>query len=382
MPPRVVHVISNLGTGGAENMLLRLLEREAEASRAGEHAVISLLSDGALVPQVRALGVELHELGASRSLKTALLLPRLRTRLAETRPAVIQGWMYHANIAASAARLFLSAKPPIVWNIRQTVQNLSNNSLLTQAVIMAGTVFRKTASGIVYNSEVSARQHEKLGYPQSKRIIIENGFDVADHPDKQGGRDLLMRDLGLGPDALLIGRVARKAAQKDDPTLFSTFGKIAHQCPDAHLVLVGYGMERDDPELIALADQSGYPGRVHFLGERLDVDRLTPGFDVAISSSAHSEGFSNVIAEAMAAGVPTLATDVGDAAKILDDPARVMAPRDADALATAVLDVLRLSSEERAQLGDRDRQRIKDKFEMAAISARYRELWDNLCSSP
>jgi len=380
MSPRVVHVISNLGTGGAENMLLRLMENEAAASRAGDHTVISLLSGGALADRIRSLGVDLVELGASRSLRTTLLLPNLAGSLRKARPDLIQAWMYHGNVAASAARLFLRTRPPILWNIRQSVQKLANNSARTQAVILAGTAMRLSPHGIIYNSEVSAFQHEGLGYPRSKRIIIENGFEIT--PSRRDeARARLSQELRLEPDALLIGRVARRAAQKDDATLFSAFGRMAVENPKVHLILIGYGMTVDDPDLVLLARETGFSDRVHFLGERPDVGQLTNAFDLALSSSAHSEGFSNVIAEAMAAGVPTIATDVGDSAKIVGDRSRIVSPRDPDALAAAGLGILALPPDERKALGARDRQWISDHFDMRSIAARYRSLWDETASS-
>lgn len=380
MSPRVVHVISNLGTGGAENMLLRLMETEAKASRACDHTVVSLLSGGALAERIRTLGVDLMELGASRSLRTALLLPDLAGSLRTARPDLIQAWMYHGNVAASAARLFLRSRPPILWNIRQSVQKLSNNSARTQAVILAGTAMRLSPHGIVYNSEVSAHQHEGLGYPRSKRIIIENGFEITPSL-RDEARAQLSRELGLESDTLLIGRVARRAAQKDDQTLFAAFQRMAATNPKVHLVLIGYGMTTEDSALVALARESGFSERVHFLGERPDVGQLTHAFDVALSSSAHSEGFSNVIAEAMAAGVPTVATDVGDSAKIVGDRSRIVPPRDPDALAAAGLHILALSPVERMTLGVRDRQWISDHFDMRSVAARYRSLWDETASS-
>ncbi|MEM1044682.1 MAG: glycosyltransferase [Pseudomonadota bacterium] len=372
MPLRVVHVISNLGTGGAETMLVRLLAADRKRH---EHAVISFLSDGALAPDVRGLGVDLFEMGAKRSAGTALLLPGLARLLTRLQPDVVQGWMYHANVAASASRFFMRSRPPVLWNIRQTLQKLSNNSLLTQGTILAGTLLRASPAGIVYNSTESAIQHERLGYPQTKRIIIENGFDLAAFQPREAARKNLMKALGLEGTPVLIGRVARKAVQKDDPTLFAAFAEIAAQHKDAQLVLIGPGMDRTDPELDRLARDTLACERIHFLGPRRDITDLTAGFDIAVSSSAHSEGFSNVIAEAMAAGVPVVATDVGEARRIVEDDSRIAPPGRPDALAAAIVRILALSDSDRHILGQSDRNRIEKSFGIETIAARYGALW-------
>ena len=375
MPPRIVHVISNLGTGGAETMLVRLLEAEPAAS--GDHAVISLMSGGALAPQIRALGVDLQELGARRSLSTAGLLPALIAALRAAEPDVIQGWMYHANVAAIASRPFLAGRPPVVWNIRQTLQKMSNNRLLTQAVILAGAAFGRATAGIVYNSAVSADQHERKGFPSGRRIIIGNGFDLSRFEARSTARELLCNALdgAAADDALLIGRVARKDPQKDDETMFAAFRRIAEQQGRARLVLIGKGMESGDPELALLAEATGVPERIHFLGERLDVAALTAGFDVAVSSSAHSEGFSNVVAEAMAAGVPAVSTDVGDIRAVLNDEDRIVPPRQPEALAAAIVPLLELDPDARQTLGQSDRDWIAGNFDIASILDRYRQVW-------
>ncbi|MEM8811183.1 MAG: glycosyltransferase [Pseudomonadota bacterium] len=376
MPTRVVHLISNLGTGGAETMLLRLLR--SESARASDHCVISLLSDGPLAADIRALGVDLVELGARRSLSAAGLLPKLVGTLKQRQPDVIQAWMYHGNLAASVSRPFLGVHPPIIWNVRQTLQRLSNNGLLTRAVILSGSVLSRSPARVVYNSEASARQHEAWGYPRTKRCIIDNGFDVDVTTDREAARESLLRELDLSEPVLLIGRVARKDPQKDDQTLFGAFGRVAESIPNAHLVLVGKGMTLDDPEIAAYRNRSGHPDRVHCLGERRDVPDLTPAFDLAVSSSAHSEGFSNVVAEAMAAGVPALATDVGSASLILRDADRIVPPRDPERLAKAAVAMLTRTIEERHRLGEEDRRAIAERFDIGVIAARYRALWDEV----
>jgi len=370
---RVVHVISNLGLGGAETMLVRLVREQV--GRTLSHSVISFLPGGAYAGTLRGLGAQVIELEGRRSLRSAALLRPLGAALARARPDLVQGWMYHGNVAASLAALVGSHRAPVLWGIRQTLERLGDNRPLTGGVILAGSVLGFQPRRIVYNSTVAAKHHEAYGYPKAKRVTIYNGVDAErfrpDLPTRLSAR----RALGLAPDAEVIGRVARNDPMKDHATLFKAFQLLAARRPRAHLVVIGTGMDASDQELARLAHLTGASERVHFLGARLELEDLVPGFDVAVSSSRMSEGFQNVLAEAMACGVPAVSTDIGEAAAIIGDPARLVPRLDPDALAAAVSAVLDLTAEQRRQMGRLDRERIVARFEIGAAAAQFEAVW-------
>jgi len=372
-PLSVVHVISNLGTGGAEAMLARLVA--AGDAREVSHTVVAMLSGGVNAERIRSAGGRVVELGARRSLSAAKILPRIAGVFREAGADVVQGWMYHGNVAASAASLLVRPRPPVLWNVRQTVFRLADNRPMTQAVILAGTLLRASPAGIVYNARLSAEQHEGLGFARRKRILIPNGFDLGRYAPREEARPSLLAELGLAEEALLIGRAARLHPQKDDATLFAAFGRIAAAEPRAHLVLPGSGMTAENAGLARLAKATGAKGRVHFLGERGDLPEIMAGFDLALSSSAFGEAFSNAIGEAMAAGVPAVSTDVGEAGEIIGETARIAPIGDAAALAEAALKVLSIPQPERLALGARDRERIAGDFSIEKIASLYLELW-------
>src|SRR5262245_51994210 len=135
---RVVHVISNLGIGGAETMLVRLVCELKGKTVA--HSVVSFLAGGVYVEVLRELGVEVIELEGTRSFRSAALLRPLGTALARAKPDVVQGWMYHGNIAASLAAILGYYHAPVLWGIRQTLERLGDNRPLTRGVILAGGV--------------------------------------------------------------------------------------------------------------------------------------------------------------------------------------------------------------------------------------------------
>ena len=259
--------------------------------------------------------------GARRSASALALLPRFCRVLRRLQPDLVQAWMYHANVAASVARLLRVSRAPLVWNVRQSLERLVNDRPLTRGVILSGVPVRSVpVTRIVYNSTAAAEDHERLGYPASKRCIILNGIDCNRFAPREAARTESRRALGLADEALLIGRIARKAAMKDYPLLFRAFQLIAARMPQAHLVAVGPGMVAADHELVRLAQETGAFARVHFVGQRLDLADFLPGLDVVVSPSRNSEGFPNVVAEAMASGVPVVGTSVGETAEIIGDP--------------------------------------------------------------
>jgi glycosyltransferase involved in cell wall biosynthesis len=369
----IVHVISNLGIGGAETMLVRLI-RELSAG-ADRHTVVSFLPGGVYTEVLRDLGSEVIELEGTRSLQSIALWRPLGKALARAKPDLVQGWMYHGNIGASLAGIMGWHRAPVLWGIRQTLERLRDNRPLTQVFILAGGVLGFHPYRIVYNSTVAAEQHEAFLYPRSKRVTIYNGVDTQRFHPNIVQRLATRAQLGLPADAEVIGRVARNDPMKDNVTLLAAFKRIAAQRPRAHLLVIGTGMDETNRELAELARNTGARARVHLLGPQFKVEELVAAFDVAVSSSRYSEGFQNVLAEAMACAVPAVSTGIGEAAMIIADPARIVRHSDPEALAAAVSAVLDLPAPERARMGAQDRARIEANFEIGTAAARFQEVW-------
>lgn len=374
---RVLHVITGLGLGGAETSLVKLVAATPEI----EHRIVSLLPDGPLAATARAAGATVQSIDVSPSPVALLRVGRLIRIMREFAPDVVQTWLYHADFMGFlAARL--ARRPgrtvPVAWNIRCADMDLSHYRLATRFTVRLLALLSRLPQAIVTNSRAAVEHHRKLGYA-GDFTVIPNGFDTARFAPDAAARARLRAEWGMTVDQPLIGFVGRLDAMKDLPLLCRALSLAAVRQEDVRAVFCGQWLGPNDGAAQRLLRRHGLEGRVRLLGPRDDVPAVLSALDCLVLSS-RSEGFPNVLGEAMACGVPCATTDAGDAALIVGGEGRVVPRGDADALSRAILDILTLSPDEKAALGRRARERIEREFSIAAMAGRYRDLWASLAA--
>ena len=176
---------------------------------------------------------------------------------------------------------------------------------------------------------------------------------------------------------VLIGFVARYHPMKDIPTFLQALGRLMPKDKRLHCVMVGRNI---GPENAALAPYfAKLPmDRVHILGQRDDIPRLMPGFDVFCLSSVRGEGFPNVLGEAMACGVPCVSTKVGDSGHLIGDTGTIVSASNPQALADALESVVSMNTTSRQAKGEAARHRILENFSLPNITKRYIDLYNLL----
>jgi len=369
-PVRVVHFITTLAVGGAEQMLVKLL-RAMDRSEF-EPTVVTLVNDGALIEIVRDMGVEVQSLDLRRGEVSPRALRRLVTILRGARPDLVQSWMYHSNVAASLARPWLPRRTGIVWNIRQSLYDISKERYLTQAVIRSGRVLAPHADAMVNNSRVSSAQHARIGYVNRRSLVIPNGFEVVSFRPDATARASFRAELGVADGAIIAGIVARVHPSKDHALFFRAAEMAAAQ--DPRLVFVCAGSGTNTHERCREAARGPLRARLHLLGERVDVPRVMAGLDVLVSSSA-TEGCPNAVGEGMACGLAVIGTDSGDTADVIGDAGRVVPCGDAARLSSELLSVARMGATERGLLGEAARERIRRLYSIETVASRYAQLY-------
>lgn len=370
-PVTVCHAITSLATAGAQKMLLKVVT--GLDPRRFASAVVTLV-DGPVGNELRAAGIPVLALAARKRPPSPAALPGLRRWLRARNPALIHGWLYHGNLLGSVCSALLPGRVPVLWNIRTTFGALETEKRLTMLLMRAGALWSRRTARIVYASTMGRRQHEAVGYDGDRGVVVPNGFDCTRFAPDPAARRVVRDELGVAPDALLIGCVARYHPVKNHQGLIDAAATVAREIPAAHVVLVGPGVDPANAELGAHIARVGLGGRVHLLGERRDVPRLTAALDVAVLAS-RSESWPNVIGEAMACGVPCVVSDVGDSAAIVGGSGRVVAPGDTAGLAREMLALLRMPADERRRLGAAARSRIAGEFSLERVTDRYGRLY-------
>jgi glycosyltransferase involved in cell wall biosynthesis len=364
--PKIVHVITDLDIGGAEMALMRLVSNSLPNSM--RHHVVSLKRGGILEDEIRAKGVPVTAIGLQGPRDFASAIFRLATLFRTERPDLIVTWLYHADLLGTLANS-LAVRAPLMWNIRCADMDLSKYSALTRALPRILAKLSRRASAIVTNSNAGRRVHEAYGYRARYWLTIPNGFDLSTFRPDSRARARMREELGVGPETLLVGLIARVDPMKGHDTFLAAATQVASAIPAARFLLVGRGTDsqefRETVRAMGLSAE-----KFLLLGERRDMPSILSALDLNVSSS-RTEGFSNTIAEAMAVEVPCVVTDVGDSAIIVGDTGRIVPKESPGDLAEAMIEILRLSGPERGALGTAARNRIAANFGAEAIGQEY-----------
>jgi len=359
--PRVLHVISGLGTGGAESFLAQLAP--ALNVRGFTQRIVSLSGDGPMADVFELQGHIVDRLDVRGILKASRGIDRMLEIARTYGPDIIQGWMYHGDLFATLLhrRLQRRVRPRLFWNIRCSDLNLSSYSLQLRIVVNACIHLSGRPNVVIANSNVGGNHHLAAGYRPRRLEIIQNGVDANRFAPNSEARRSVRNALGLRPDEVTVIHVARVDPMKDHQNLLTAIASLSR----AQVLLVGLGTEK-----LTL------PPNARALGRRSDVEQLLAASDIVVSSSAYGEGFSNAIAEGMAAGLVPVATRVGDAPEIVGDTGVIVEPGNPERLVTALQSMIDLPASNRRAMGLAARDRICSRFSITTALRDYAKLYE------
>lgn len=377
-PIKIAFIITGLSTGGAETMLLKLLQnidRERFIP-----IVVSLIDKGTIGPRIEALGIPVHTLGMRRSAPNPFLVFKLTRLLKNYSPDVVHTWMYHADLLGGVAARFAGCRN-VIWCIRHSNLSKKENKATTLVVAkICALVSGRIPVKILSCSHKALEVHSALGYQPNKMAVIPNGFELDEFGPNPETRQRIRQQLDIPIDCLVVGLVARFDPQKNHLGFVECASIVSERLPHVRFVLAGLGVDDQNQTLVARIEEHGLREKFRLLGRREDIPSLMTAFDVLVSSSSHGEAFPNVLGEAMACHVPCVVTDVGDSAEIVGETGKVVVSGDMKALASELLWVLELPLTDRALLGHEARLRVAASYEIKHVVSLYESYYQSVVS--
>ena len=369
----IAHLITSLGCGGAENQMQQLVL----ASRKGQsrHIVISLTEGGLISSELKEVGVEVHSVGMKRGVWSPRGLFRLIRLLHRLKPDVLHCWLYHACLLGLFATRIVHVNA-LIWALRSANPGLHSYSMQTKAVVRLCARLSAVPDAIIVNSETARTVHEQWKYRTNRMKVVPNGIDADRFTPDPEVRVQVREEIGIAPDVMLVGLIARFHPAKDHETFLRAAGLLHQRHPDVHFLFAGQEMVPENHTLTRLIAENNLRQAVHLLGARRDIACVTTALDISCLSS-WSESFPNVLLEAMACGVPCVTTDVGDCAFVVGDTGRIVPPKNPEALAAALDEMVSMQEFERTSLGQRARKRVLELFTLERMVSTYQKLYED-----
>ena len=350
----------SLTPGGTERLVLELVRRlDPELPT----AVCCLDAEGAWGQQLKADGISVTALNRAPGFH-----PSLGKQVAQAARAhgatVLHCHQYSPFVYGALARVW---QPSL--RVLFTEHGRLSDAPPSRKRLWANRLLWSRAPARSFAVSAELREHIVAeGFSPARVGVIYNGIDIGPLPGL-AERDAVRRRLGVSDDTLVVATVARLDPVKDLHVLVRAVSQVNGVTP-MRLLVVGNGSERDALEATARAADGGRSAI--FLGHRDDARQLLAGCDLFANSSI-SEGVSLTILEAMAAGLPVVATRVGGTPEVVDDScARLVPARDADAMAAA-LRTLASDAQLRTTLGRAGRRRVEERFTLDRMVREYRD---------
>ncbi len=375
-PIRLCFLIRALDSGGAQRQLTELVTH-IDKTRF-EVTVLTFYRGGLFWDAVEQVpGVRLVCLGKTGRWDVVRFVVRLVARLRRLRPDVVHGYMEVANEFAWLGGRASRAR--VVWGLRASNRDPGSYDWPLRASLYVSAGLSRRVDLVIANSLAGLEHHiRQHGFRCRSAVVVPNGIDTDRFRPRPEARQRVRQVWGVQDSEFLIGLVARLDPKKDHETFLEAMVRLAGAHPQLRVACIG-----NDPSAVgrymAGSRFAGLLGaRVRWEPVRTDMEHVVPALDALVMSSACGEGFPNVVGEAMAAEVPCIVTDVGDAAALLADAQRTVPPRDPERLRLACEHLMKQSPDERGRLGANDRRRIVEHFDTARLVERTTKLLRDL----
>ncbi len=328
---RILHIISSLGSGGAENVLFQLCKENID----NDHHIISLSKNNCFYyDKFLEINCKVTFLNFRGIFNIFISLLKLFSLIRRGDYFVIQTWMYHSDLIGGICAK-LAGHKNIVWNVRNTNFIKSKVKFSTKLFIYFSIYLSKyIPNKIIYCSKSAYLDHKKLGYSCKNSKVINNGIDSNKY------KIFLKNDKNYSYHKkfdFIIGMVARFNFQKDHLNCIKSISLIKKSGLNPLLILIGKDCDINNSILMSWIHNNNLTDNIILCNFVESSYLIYSQFDIYLSSSCCGEGFPNVIAEAMACGIPCVSTDVGDSREIIAESGWTVPPSNSIELSNAIL---------------------------------------------
>jgi len=373
---KVLFLVRDLAVGGSQRQLAVLA---AGLARRGHDVAVALLyAGGALETLLAESGVRLLPIGKSSRWHALAPLARLRRLFVGEDPDLVYAFL-PTQTTLAALLLPPRCKSKLVFGVRAGGMQLDHYDTLSAFTYRSEVWLSSRADLVIVNARAVRADAVTRGLPSDRIAVVPNGIDTEKMQTDAAAGQTMRRAWGVSDNAFVIGCVARLDPMKDHANLLQAAARCADKHPDARFVCVGTGQADYRRKLEATANSLGLSDRVVWAGEIGDVRAAYSAFDIATLTSAFGEGFPNVIGEAMACGVPVVATDVGDAREIVGEHGEVVPPKQPELLQAAWAR-LRLRLAQDCDLREATRRSIVATYGLEAMVRRTEDVLEELMS--
>ena len=360
---RIAYVLTSLGMGGAERQVVALAERMA----ARGHAVTVVVLRGRQ-PEEWHTSLDLVRLGM-RKTPTSILagLWKAHCFLRIFQPDLIHSHVFPANMAARLLKISLPAAA-----VLSTVHNVYEGCWPRMLAYRLTDFLSRHTTAV---SQAAAARYVRLkAVPARKSSVLTNGIDTAEFTPSPERRASTRARMGVREEFIWLA-AGRIVPAKDYPNLLRAFARVRAAFPAARLWIAGEAAGTGSAAIQAQAAELG--ASVHWLGLRRDMPALLDAADGFVLASAW-EGMPLAVGEALAMEKPVVATDVGGVRELVGEAGVIVPAKNSDALAEAMLEVMRRTPQARYSLGRMARKRIATRFSIDAKADEWEALYRSL----
>lgn len=336
-----------------------------------KNIVLVLRGGGSLESRFEENGIKIHHYHPF-TLRFWIFLFRAKKILGTT-PTAISGWMYHGNIVATLLKLFVFRQARCIWCIRAALATYPQLNQRSKAVIVLNAWLSWLPDQILYNSRKSQTDHEDFGYSSKRSALIQNGFDTEQMSPSATDRLHIRSELSIAGDTPVVGLVGRHHFDKDIENYIRAAVLVLKENSNYQFFAIGSGIHYGNQKLATLVPDH-LKSKIQLLGPKPNPFLYLNAFDLFVSSS-RTESFANAIGEALCAGLPCVATDVGDSATIVKDSGLIVPKENPEALAEGILNILNLPKETLKIMAQKARDRAVSDYNLTKVAETFLQYY-------